>query len=294
MAISFIFKDISLDFVHFLTMIITPMDASEYNFKRCKLCGEMAAEPTYNLGNGSVYSCQNCDFHFLNHLDKINSSSTDSIPLDDNSRKYIESRLDESVRLHPSRMRLVHQYLELTDRNVLDIGAGLGQFQLLLSGQGAKSHGIEPCRSRREYALEKFGVNLHCELIDHPYWQTGFVGHFDLITMWDVIEHVDLPSETLEAAIKLLKPEGVLFLETPSRDVLSYKLSQQVYRLTSGTISLFLPSFYSVVRYGHKQIFTREQITGLLKRLGLEIICSKDSYSTSLLRGDKIILGARR
>jgi len=270
------------------------MDTSEYNFKRCKLCGEMAAEPTYDLGHSSVYSCQDCDFHFLNHLDNINNSIKDSIPLNDNSRKYIDARIGESALLHPNRMNLIHQHLDLADCKVLDIGAGLGQFQLLLSSQGAKTHGIEPCRSRREYALEKFEINLRSELIDHPYWQTGFSGYFDLITLWDVIEHVDFPSETLESAIRLLKPDGMLFLETPSRNVLPYRFSQLLYRLSSGKISLFLPNFYSVAPYGHKQIFTPTQITGLLKNFGLEIICTMHSYSTSLLRGDKIILAARK
>ncbi len=270
------------------------MDTSEYNFKRCKLCGEIAAEPTYNLGNSIVYSCQNCDFHFLNHLDNIDKSSGDSISLNDNSQKYIESRIDESAQLHPNRMELIHQHLDLANCKMLDIGAGLGQFQLLLSGQGAKTHGIEPCRSRREYALEKFALKLHRELIDHPYWQTGFAGYFDLITLWDVIEHVDFPHETLEAAINLLKPNGILFLETPSRDVLPYRLSQLLYRLSSGRISLFLPNFYSTGCYGHKQIFTPKQITGLLKSFGLEMICSTHSYSTSLLRSDKTILAARK
>ncbi|MDX2494837.1 MAG: class I SAM-dependent methyltransferase, partial [Desulfuromusa sp.] len=270
---------------------VTSMDRSEYNFQRCKLCGEIAAKPTYDLGNSSVYSCQNCDFHFLNQLDYITESLRDSKPLTDESRKYIESRIHEGAQLHPARMDLVQKHINLNNCKVLDIGAGLGQFQRLLNNQGAETQGIEPSRIRREYVREKFGIRLHHELINDTYWQSGFAGYFDLITLWDVIEHVDFPCETLEFAIKVLKPNGMLFLETPSREVLSYKLSQQVYRLSAGKISLFLPSFYSPGLYGHKQIFTHDQIIGLLKQFGLEIICSKHSYSTSLLRGNKIILG---
>jgi len=267
------------------------MDKSEYNFQRCKLCGEVTAEPVYDLGNSSVYSCQNCDFHFLNQLDCITEYSRDSKPLTDKSRRYIEARLHEGAHLHPARMNLVQKNIDVNNCKALDIGAGLGQFQQLLNTQGAETQGIEPSRIRREYVREKFGIKLRHELVDDTYWQSEFAGYFDLITLWDVIEHVDFPRETLEFAVKLLKPNGMLFLETPSRNVLSYKLSQQAYRLSAGKVSLFLPSFYSPGLYGHKQIFTHDQISDVLKQFGLEIICCKNSYSTSLLSGKKIILG---
>ncbi len=275
-------------------MIVTSMDKSEYNFQRCKLCGSKTAEPVYNLGNGSVYSCQNCDFHFLNRLDCITEHIGESKPLTDKSRRYIEARIHESAQLHPARMDLVQGYIEFNNCKALDIGAGLGQFQQLLSRQGAKTLGIEPSGIRRAYAWEEFGVRLRHELIDDTYWQSDFTDYFDLITLWDVIEHVDFPRETLEFAIKLLKPEGMLFLETPSREVLPYTLSQQAYRLSAGKISLFLPSYYPPALYGHKQIFTHNQIIGLLKQFGVKIICCKNSYSTSLLPGNKIILAGRK
>ena len=131
-------------------------------------------------------------------------------------------------------------------------------------------------------------------MVDDPYWQLNFRNHFDLITLWDVIEHVNFPRETLQSAIKLLNPGGFLFLDTPSRDVLSYKLSQQLHRFSSGKISLFLPSFYSATRYGHKQIFTRQQITDLLESLGLQIVCSKHSYFNRRFQSDKIILAGQK
>lgn len=270
------------------------MNASEYNFQCCKLCGKMAAKPTYNLIGSTVYTCRNCDFHFINHLDCNSKKTRDTINLNKLSREYIESRLDKSVELHPERIALVQRYIDLSDCRALDIGAGLGQFQLLLQAQGADVQGIEPSDLRREYAQEKFGINLSNELVDSDYWQTNFTQQLDLITLWDTIEHVDFPRETLQAAIRLMKTGGFLFLDTPSRDVLSYKLSQQLYRLSAGKISLFLPNFYSTAPYGHKQIFTRGQLTNLLEELGLEIISTARSYTTSLFSGNKIILACRK
>ena len=270
------------------------MNRSEYNFRRCKLCGEMTAEPTYELIDSTIYTCRNCDFHFLNRLDSNPETLSNATQLDEKSREYIESRLDGSIQLDSERMELVQRHIDLSSCKTLDIGAGLGQFQLLLHAQGAESQGIEPSSIRREYALGKFGVELHSELIDDDYWQAGFVQHFDLITLWDVIEHVDFPRETLESAIKLLKPGGMLFLDTPSREVLSYQLSQQFYRFIPGKMSLFLSSFYSTAPYGHKQIFTPQQLFELLESSDLDIFFSARSYTNKLSSNHKIILAGRK
>ena len=270
------------------------MNISEYNFQRCKLCGEMAAKPVYDLSDCIIYCCQNCDFHYINQLDSNSENPNNAAHLNQSSRDYIESRLDESIELHPKRIKLVQQNIDLSGCKALDIGAGLGQFQLLLQGQGSETQGIEPSNIRREYAKEKFKLNLHSELVDSDYWQTGFPQYFDLVTLWDVIEHVNFPLETLQATVKLLKPGGFLFLDTPSREVLSYKLSQLLYRFSTGKISLFLPSFYSTAPYGHKQIFTKNQLIDLLENLGLEIISTDHSYPSRISSEKKIILACRK
>ncbi|MCK4501494.1 MAG: class I SAM-dependent methyltransferase, partial [Desulfuromonadales bacterium] len=231
------------------------MSKSTYNFERCKLCGKMAAEAAYKLVDATIYACKDCNFHFLDCLDAPPDSDEDGTKLNQNSRAYIDARRDENLPLHQHRLNFVLNHLDVSNCQALDIGAGLGQFQLQLTQHGAQSYGIEPSSLRREYAQEKFAVALRPELVDHHYWQDGFKDFFDLITLWDIIEHVNFPRETLDAAIKLLKPGGRLFLDTPSREMSSYRLSQLAYRYSGGKISLFLPNFYSTNRYGHKQIF---------------------------------------
>jgi len=275
-------------------MIVASMNQSAYKFERCKLCGELTAAPAYPLANATIYCCKQCDFHFIDALDEESTEAEEEKPLNDNARRYIESRLDESLHLHPERIRLAESHIQLPAINALDIGAGLGQFQLLLEQEGATGYGLEPSHLRRQYAAEKFGLTLYKERVDHPFWQERFPQYFDLITFWDVIEHVNFPRATLHAAIKLLKPGGFLLLDTPSRDVLSYRLSLQLSRLSQGRISLFFPHFYTTTRYGHKQIFTPSQLVKLLKSLGMEIITLRDSYTKRLSSKDKIILTARK
>lgn len=264
-----------------------------YNFNRCKLCRQLTAQPAYHLHDSIVYVCSECDFHFLNRLDTLPAASTHDIVLSEKARKYIEIRAEEGSHLHPSRLHLVKALAAPSQLALLDIGAGLGQFQLLSEEQGYKTSGIEPSSLRRQYALETFSLQLSGQLVESDYWQGNYAGYFDLITLWDVLEHVNFPLETLTASLKLLKPGGIILLDTPSRTALPYRLSESLYRLSFGKVSLFLPGFYSTSAFGHKQIFTPSQLTKLLQDLGLRIIHQAKSY-TNERRGDKIILAATK
>lgn len=270
-------------------MILFTMTIDSDIFRICKLCHHNGSKARYRLGNATIYCCPRCDFHYLNHLD--GSLPEQSVNLSDSGRRYITSRLSEGEHLHPLRFKLVQQHLDVTGTQTLDIGAGLGQFVLLLQQQGATAHGIEPSQLRRAYAQEQYGLNLVAELAHAPFWQTGYAGVFDLISLWDVIEHVDCPLSTLEDAVKLLKPGGLLCLDTPNREVFSYRLSQRIYDLSGGKLPLFLPSFYSTTRYGHKQIFTRLQICNLLEDCGLELLQPADTRG---FPRNKLVLCARK
>lgn len=269
-------------------------EMQKYDFNCCKLCGENTAEPAYNLAGAIVYCCRSCDFHFLDHLDPEPEIETENKKLDESAWKYIEARRDESAALLPKRLELACKHIALRETQFLDIGAGIGQFQMLLSEKGAVVRGIEPSAIRREYARQKYGISLQKELAGEDYWQSSYRGYFDVVSLWDVIEHVNFPLETLQAASELLKPGGFLFLDTPSRATMSYRLSERAYKLSRGKIPLFLPSFYSTAPYGHKQIFKTAQLIHLLKGLGLELLTIKDSYSAGIMKGDKIILACRK
>lgn len=263
-----------------------------YDFKRCKLCGSDTAKPAFALARSTVYACSDCDFHYLDYLDQAERENQRK-KLSDNDRRYIELREKESAELHPARMKLVLQAATIQTGRLLDIGAGIGQFQLLASQHGFNCRGIEPSSLRRQYARESSGLELTEHLVESDYWQIHFCRAFDVITLWDVIEHVNFPRETLEYAVKLLRPGGALLLDTPSRSVLPYKISTVASRLSGGLVSLFLPHYYSDAPYGHKQIFTPDQLTGLLRELGLSVTVEQRSYAAPN-KGNKIILAATK
>lgn len=270
------------------------MTTEPYDFSRCKLCGEKAAAPRYRLKTTSIQVCAACDFHFISQLDSLPKDRPEDVErtLDVTAWNFIEGKLKRNRRQLGERLALVRRHLDLNGAQVLDIGAGVGLFSQLVSEAGALAYGIEPQLIFRQFAQEKFGVTLHAETIDAPLWQEGFPQAFDLICLWDTLEHLNFPVETLQDAVRLLKPGGFLGLDTPSRDAFYYKISEWSYRLSNGANPLSLNSLYSPKPFRHKQIFTAAQLTGLIERLGLKIV---DMNRCGLLDpSNKIVLMAQK
>ncbi len=105
------------------------------------------------------------------------------------------------------------------DREVLDVACGVGYGTSVLARAGAtRALGVDVSPDALDQArkragdLEEFVVgdlhNLPCE--DHS---------FDLITCFETIEHVADPARGLDELRRVIRPDGVLLLSSPNRDV---------------------------------------------------------------------------
>ena len=106
-----------------------------------------------------------------------------------------------------NKLKIVNKYTN--KGQALDIGAGTGDFLAVLKNNGWSITGVEPNSKAKEIAVEK-GINFASStqmLADH---------HFDLITMWHVLEHVpDVENQIIELK-RLLKPNGTLIVAVPN------------------------------------------------------------------------------
>lgn len=243
-----------------------------YDFSRCKLCGESMAAPKYKLKKMVLYACSNCDFHFIDALDDFPDNRPDEKLLTEKARNFIAGKLPQNAKQLEKDLQFVKSHVALPGKRCLDIGSGVGLFASMLQKEDAVVFGIEPQQIFREFAQEKYQLDTSSELIDAPYWQKGYANSFDVVTLWDTLEHVNFPTETLHAAWRVIKPGGYLFLDTPSRDSLFYRSSEWSYRFSTGTKPLLLNKLYSPKPYCHKQIFTKTQLWTLLEACGFSII----------------------
>ena len=227
----------------------------------------------YKLKNANVFVSKS-GFHFIDYLDPVEAISPeiDASQLTDEVAAYIETQLQANAKKFDNQANIVKQHLPLQNVKVLDIGCGGGLFLSLLKEQGAEVIGIELSDSRAQYAKSKHGLIIDKHPIESDHWQSGYTTHFDAVTLWDVIEHVNFPLQTLQSTAKVLKQGGLLLIDTPCRDSFYHRFGELTYRLSGGRFPAFLNAMYSSHLFGHKQIFSTSEMKQLFESVGLEII----------------------
>ena len=227
----------------------------------------------YTLKNANVYISAE-GFHFIDYLDPVSeiSHQIDASQLTEQESAYIETQLQANTHKFQNQVHVLRTYLSLRNAKVLDIGCGGGLFLSLLRWEGAEVAGIELSDSRAQYAKTKHNLEIHKQPIESEFWQKGFAGHFDAVTLWDVIEHVNYPYQTLQAAVHVLKPGGLLLIDTPCRDSFYHRFGEMSYCLSGGKFPTFLNAMYSSHLFGHKQIFSTMEMKELFQSVGLDVI----------------------
>lgn len=95
---------------------------------------------------------------------------------------------------------------------LLDVGCGYGFFMERMRRAGWSVEGIEVSPTGRRYAHQRWGFNVHAqplEELDLPH------NHYDVVTLFYVIEHVDDPIQVLNNVKRVLKPGGLIVLRWP-------------------------------------------------------------------------------
>jgi len=88
---------------------------------------------------------------------------------------------------------------------------------------------------------------------------------FDVITLWDVLEHVPNPSEVLKECNRLLKPGGLIYINYPDYGSYAARLMKSKW--------IFLLSV-------HLTYYTRETIANTLKKTGFKTLNYRTHWQT--------------
>lgn len=108
-------------------------------------------------------------------------------------------------------LELLAEYFSLPGK-LLDVGAAAGYFVKAASDAGWQAEGVEPGRWISDYASSRLHVKIRPGTIHDYRFKPNL---FDVVTYWDVLEHVPNPSADLAKTAKILKPGGLLFVNYP-------------------------------------------------------------------------------
>lgn len=223
----------------------------------CLLCRAPEARFSFSKHGYSFYRCSECDFLFVHPMPDDTSSIYDAsyfggarhgfgyVNYDEDKiamRPFFDAVLDAIEKEKPSRGSL------------LDVGAATGFFLRISANRGWTASGLEIS----PYAVKRAndgGLAVIQGSLETAPWQGPM---FDVITMLDVIEHVVDPRAFLDRASSLLKPGGVIAINTPD----------------AGSVwaNVFGKHWHAIAPPEHLGYFNRVNLKKFLRDVGFETI----------------------
>jgi SAM-dependent methyltransferase len=215
---------------------------------RRELTASMIGSSRKEVAAGPILRCMSCGFGF--RPDRSSDSELAALYRDVNIDVY-QSELRGRTATAGRRLRVVQQHCPIG--RLLDVGCASGLFLQSAADAGWSVVGVEPSEALSVLAQKNLGsrgeviaATLQDSGLNHP--------TFDVVTLWDVLEHVTNPREFLASCAALVKPGGYLFVNVPD-------LGSLQARVLGRRWPLILPE--------HLNYFTRRSLTFCAEYAGL-------------------------
>ncbi len=99
--------------------------------------------------------------------------------------------------------------LQSSKGNLLDIGAGTGEFLAVAQQNGWQTVGVEPSEKAKSIAIKK-----EVSFVENSSMLSD--ASVDVITMWHVLEHVPDVEQQIRELSRLVKPNGTILIAVPN------------------------------------------------------------------------------
>lgn len=235
------------------------------NNVRCNLCGsddyyiKYGSNITSILPSLQEYTSTNNRYGFFNrivvcrHCGLVYVNPRDS----DTKRLYGEIIDDDYLKSWQERARTFRAHIKILKKynsgaNLLDIGCYAGIFINEAKREGYNVTAIEPSKWAAEFAAKKTGIKVLC-----GGWEDFSLKEecYDIITLWDVIEHLEDPSACFKKIHRWLKKDGIVVITT--HDISSF-------------FARIMDRKYPWLMRFHLYHFTPKSLSALLVKNGLK------------------------
>jgi 2-polyprenyl-3-methyl-5-hydroxy-6-metoxy-1,4-benzoquinol methylase len=209
------------------------VSGEEFNIDYCSACGLRFTNPRpEDKDLDSYYDSE----EYVSHTNESNNLV---------NRLY---KIARSFTLR-SKRKLVEKYA--MNRTILDYGCGTGHFLYQCKKNHWKVSGIEPNNLARNQANQLVSGNVFPDLTDLS------EKHFNVITLWHVLEHLPELTNTIIQLKKMLHPEGVLVIAVPNYEAYEQKVFNEQW------------AAYDVPR--HLYHFNQQALNHLFSNHGLKV-----------------------
>lgn len=214
----------------------------------CPICDLDDSKHLYTKDSLSVVTCRRCKLWYVNP--RITSQTLEE--------EYIETYYpeDKMERINTDSMEWLQMAERLTELEklcqqngrLLDVGCGIGTFLNLARDEGWETYGVDPSKNGSAFAQERHKLNVVCGDIFNADFPSS---HFDVITLYHVLEHISDLKPFLTELRRILKPNsGKLVIEVPNGGSLNSRLHKSdwhyihpedhLYYFSTGSLSRLL------------------------------------------------------
>ena len=207
-------------------------------YVNCNLCGMDNARFLFNkkdkfgvtVEDFNVVECQGCGLLYINPRPSEEEmgrfylqtySWKETLEADSFLTKFFR-KLEKGYRYHLLRDE-VSKVVKFTGRSsgrVLDVGCGTGDRLDVFRKRGFETYGVETSDSA-VYARDHLRLNVVKGDLFSAHFPEAF---FDIVTLYNVLEHTHDPGRVIREINRTLKKEGSLIIQVPNKGSLQYKI----------------------------------------------------------------------
>lgn len=215
--------------------------------RTCPVCSSNNEVEIFQKEGGRYVKCIDCTMIYLNPVFK-----------DSSIKEYYESNHTEQSEVVESDTDSFYKniynggldnLLNLSEniKNILDIGCSSGSFLDLAKLRDLDTYGVELNQAEFAYAKDK-GHEVYNNLLEN----ISFDRKFDIVSLWDVFEHLIDGEFYLNKIKKILSKDGMIFLQIPSSDSLAAKILRENCNMYDGLEHVNLYGVKTIERLAEK------------------------------------------
>lgn len=200
---------------------------SSLEYIRCNLCGstecisiykgipeEKSADAVINyksssnaIGNDNVVKCKKCGLVYVNP--RLKEEVIVGGYSEGSDETFVSQTKGREITFGRS-LKVIEGYSK--KGKILDVGTAGGSFLHVAKEKGWKVYGVEPNKWLCDWGKKNYEIDIKQGTMFDQHYRNN---EFNVVTLWDVLEHVSDPKKTLIECNRVLKKDGLLVVNYP-------------------------------------------------------------------------------
>ncbi len=198
----------------------------------CPVCGRTNCRRRFTRSGYEIFRCAACRHSFVHPVpspEELRSIYDRSYFERGDKYRARAGSEDPNAANDRRKLELIAAEREIVGRTehddeeprLLDVGCARGGFLGRARERGFAVEGVELSQTAADHARKELKLDVSVGTLFDAQFESQ---SFDVVTMWDVIEHLDDPAACIEEVRRILRPGGIVALSTGDASALAAKL----------------------------------------------------------------------